>query len=1051
MNYDEIKDTLLEIIKEAKNLPVSELDVIPGTNISVKRGRIEEFKHSAYDYFQMEHNVRITDDIDYVTDVYNMIEQEVLENNEDYYTLRAYNTVEATKKEVENFENLKKSLVTIDDNYKVKQNILANLAKNPSLDNWQAKIAEVSDDLKNSVDAKEVVTNKIKEARTNINNILIEEIEEQLKIIRESFLNTNNGTILDYGIDGESILGKDKPEYDNLYTLLQILRTANNIDDITKLVSVDNVMVVSEDQRQVVEELLPNINLFKKIQVKKSEEPKNEEDLTKEDKKGINDKLVSLITKELRSIETKTKKAKKKTETADNGIKILDSSIPEYNNLLKILNLLQTANESDWELVGVWNVAYVKSVDKVLMEQLLRDTKLFNDKNPDIEKIEENEKLILELKNYLNDIGSRFNQYKGTTNIPSKKTKDNTIVLKDDEVEYNTILDIISMLEDSNRNLITVWNIGSVSYENIPKFKKLVNATKYFSDRIPSIVENDNEIKNINKEIAKLIKRAKDAENAELDANGLVLKEDAELYKALVAKYSYLESAKASDNLVDVDGVKIAEEYLPGYKKAVAKIDEEKAKLAKDDLKVDIIPPTEAIPQIDGAIDIEPVDTPQATDNPDVDLNALNDEAKDEKKEKSEEINSDINKDEIAKVKEAMALLEENAKNRPDEKLYKYASILEEDALEYGLLKHKLKMLEDARKSNNTVEVDDVILDSDSVSKYQEIEEQLAKITEQKLEPKPIKEKPTKRKRVSIRKMKDKAFKAIKEHKKTIIAVGLSLAISALSLTNLTSAIVYANSHNASNGVLFNILNSILSVQGLVNAGITVGGLGLANKLIKKERAMSILDVGKKVKQEVKKSREVQKEVTQNIVSNNFTQTELINAQIDYEAKMNEQAMEIDTLFDEIDENVQNDIKAEMAEVEEVLDQAQEDIQENIEKRVQELAAEVSEIPLEEEPVVVEVPENMSDLLTEAYEPESYDLNNGPAEDLEQEFYTSMVTGDIEHQERVKGILEEQAQNVQDRMNSDKITPMEREILERELDKINARIYAYEKGKERGL
>jgi len=53
MNYDIVKNTLLEIIKEAKNLPESELEVIPGTSIKVKKGKtlpIDEYNQEIDGY-----------------------------------------------------------------------------------------------------------------------------------------------------------------------------------------------------------------------------------------------------------------------------------------------------------------------------------------------------------------------------------------------------------------------------------------------------------------------------------------------------------------------------------------------------------------------------------------------------------------------------------------------------------------------------------------------------------------------------------------------------------------------------------------------------------------------------------------------------------------------------------------------------------------------------------------------------------------------------------------------------------------------------------------
>ena len=50
MNEESFKSSLLEMIKEAENLPESSLENIPGTRIRVKKGRTDEFKANARFY-----------------------------------------------------------------------------------------------------------------------------------------------------------------------------------------------------------------------------------------------------------------------------------------------------------------------------------------------------------------------------------------------------------------------------------------------------------------------------------------------------------------------------------------------------------------------------------------------------------------------------------------------------------------------------------------------------------------------------------------------------------------------------------------------------------------------------------------------------------------------------------------------------------------------------------------------------------------------------------------------------------------------------------------
>ena len=57
MNEEALKETLLDIMDEARNLDASELEVIPGTNILVKKGRVDEFKASEVWQLRLFENV----------------------------------------------------------------------------------------------------------------------------------------------------------------------------------------------------------------------------------------------------------------------------------------------------------------------------------------------------------------------------------------------------------------------------------------------------------------------------------------------------------------------------------------------------------------------------------------------------------------------------------------------------------------------------------------------------------------------------------------------------------------------------------------------------------------------------------------------------------------------------------------------------------------------------------------------------------------------------------------------------------------------------------
>lgn len=58
MNEEMLKTSLLEMIKEADNLPESELEIVPGTRFRVKKGRVDEYKANARFYYQLTKNCR---------------------------------------------------------------------------------------------------------------------------------------------------------------------------------------------------------------------------------------------------------------------------------------------------------------------------------------------------------------------------------------------------------------------------------------------------------------------------------------------------------------------------------------------------------------------------------------------------------------------------------------------------------------------------------------------------------------------------------------------------------------------------------------------------------------------------------------------------------------------------------------------------------------------------------------------------------------------------------------------------------------------------------
>jgi len=261
----------------------------------------------------------------------------------------------------------------------------------------------------------------------------------------------------------------------------------------------------------------------------------------------------------------------------NNGIFLAKEAQEEYNVYLDMLKVLHKANDNATNLEEVWGKVYVSIDDREAFINMLNTSKVFRTFNPDIERKEQNEKLIQELYSYLDELASTVTNYTGVANLPIKSTNavgDKVWVVTENNFdEANRIIEIINLLLSQDKDLEPVWGIANINRADMPKFKNLVNATRKLGGNVPSIPENDAEIEKIRQTIKELFKRARDTENAVLNANGKVLDSDSELYKLLQDKYRYLEAAKASNNLVPIDGVLIDSNYSYKYYKVNAKIE----------------------------------------------------------------------------------------------------------------------------------------------------------------------------------------------------------------------------------------------------------------------------------------------------------------------------------------------------------------------------------------------------------------------------------------------------------------------------------------------
>jgi len=573
MNTEEVKTRLetdlLAIIKEGQNLKEGEyVEIIPG--VRVKEGREREFARLCDNYYEMEFNQIIDNDTDTITPVYEKLVKLVETETEDYYISKASDFVLEVKNEVERFKNLTKSFNTVDNAYKLTVRELNDLyLKRENTPSWQQKVDELNGEVRRLTENSAIITEQILAARKNVNETLIKYAEEQMEDLRQSFLNTSKDADKAPTDDHNFVLAKDVLEYNSLYRLVLILKQANKVDDIEKLVCLDDVMMVTEDQKNVLTStILPNIKLYEYIKAPEKKEI---------NKKEVNKNFLEDIFESVMVLKNYEEKYEKKNEKlADTNPEMAKKIVDERNRLAEIAAIIRRANASGQELVPVWDRVYVLGADKNRLIKLLNESERLYMFSPNYSLAQENERLIEELYSYLDAMANKVINYKGVANLPIKST--NTVddrawvVIKEDEEEANRIVEIINLLKKQTGNLIPVWGIANVNGNDVPKVKRLMNSTKFFSSSIPNIKENQEEIKKVHDELTNLIKKAKESKDEKLASNGLVLESDLELYKLLEEKYKYLEDAKASSNLVPVDGAMIDEEYAPKYHEINEKI-----------------------------------------------------------------------------------------------------------------------------------------------------------------------------------------------------------------------------------------------------------------------------------------------------------------------------------------------------------------------------------------------------------------------------------------------------------------------------------------------
>jgi hypothetical protein len=695
---EKLETDLLAIIKEGQNLTEGFVEVKPG--VKIRAGREREFERLCDNYYELEFNQVIENDTDTITPVYESLTKLVEIENEEFYISKASEFVLETKDEIERFKNLVRSYNSVDNAYKLTVRNLNDLYLNRENNKeWQDKVDELNAEVKRLSENSSIITEQINASRKKVNEALIKHAEEQMEAIRQSFLRTSKETDKTPALDHNYVLANDVLEYNSLYRLVLILKHANNVEDFSKLVVLDNMMMVTEEQKDILTStILPNIKLYGYIKAPE----KKETDIARE----TNNEFIAKIQESMKILEGRGK-ARGGAKKTQNGIQLLSEYRIEYDKLLDILKVLNKANASDLSLLNVWDSVYVLSEDKDKIIDLLSNSKILKNLNPDNDKIKENEKLIEELYAYLDEMANKVSSYTGVANLPIKST--NAVgdkawaVIESDFEEANRIVEIIKLLQNQNINLIPVWGIANVSSNDISKFKRLANATKRFGDKAPNISENLSEMDKVRNQLRDLIIKAKGADKSILATNGLVLAADYELYKLLEEKFKYLDAAKASDNLVNIDGVLVDGKYVSKYHEANEKIDN----LLK------VVETTKVTPTV---VPVEP--SAETVNNPAIPEPSIS-EGNNLALDSSDKIDFSLNDKKIAELKGKLnALSAKSSHNELERKMF-------------DLLSEQIEILENAKKSQSIIDVNgfkfateaekekylDLVLDLDEIEK----------------------------------------------------------------------------------------------------------------------------------------------------------------------------------------------------------------------------------------------------------------------------------------------------------------------------------------------
>ena len=235
MNEETFKNALLEMMKEAENLPESSLENIPGTRIKVKKGRVDDFKANARFYYMLKNNVTINND-DYLKEVYYDLSDEMARDEAEHMMSKAHD-LSLNRSELERLEALNKSLSEISKKKQEAENKIKSVSNAEELE-------KVTNELKEILENESILKNNIIEIKNKVNNEVKQIVEEEMNFLKESYLNTAFGT--EAAVLGApwntTVLKKDEETYKTLFNISKIL---NAVNDEEPIITVNHVLCVN--------------------------------------------------------------------------------------------------------------------------------------------------------------------------------------------------------------------------------------------------------------------------------------------------------------------------------------------------------------------------------------------------------------------------------------------------------------------------------------------------------------------------------------------------------------------------------------------------------------------------------------------------------------------------------------------------------------------------------------------------------------------------------------------------------------------------------------